>query len=139
MRRKVKLIISEPWDFDIDGKGNGLFGEIRGICFGPDKKNWQGKYLLIKVDEPFTWKETIISDLIVSPRHVGYTIEDILHRREVSVGISYVLSGAKVEVGKMFKPEDVKYAFIGSIEPIKHKRSSIIKKFIKKSNKLDKK
>lgn len=118
MKVLSKITISEPFEFDIPGKGNVLFGEIRGLCYPPNKKNWQKEDVLIDLNEEIVWENFIIKQILVSPRYKGSTIEDILGGKSVTIGISRIKHGIMLKAKDSYTEDQVEYFAIGSIEQI---------------------
>ena len=120
----IRLQISEPWDFEIPGKGNILNGIIEGICPGPTKKNWQGDYVLVSLREAITWEGEVIKQLLLSPRYKGDIVADIQNGKHVIVGMARVRPNISLKASAPFTPEQVDYFAIGSVEALQSQRGS---------------
>jgi len=110
----IQLEISEPWDFDIPAKGNTLDGVIEGICAGPNEKTWRGKYLLVLLRPPVTWKGQLIKQILLSPRYEGESLDLIRKGESLTVGIARVKPDVSIGPSQSFSKDDVVYFAIGS-------------------------
>jgi hypothetical protein len=81
------LLIGEPWDFELPGKGNKITGEIKPInVFRSDGNKI---HVLMLPDPPFMWENTQISKLLLRVRYTTESTQDILNGKKVTVNISY--------------------------------------------------
>ena len=113
--------ISEPWDFEVPGRGTMIEGLTGGICLGPAERNWQGKYLLVSAFQEFSWKGETVRQLLLSPRYTGDRIEDIRTGKKMIMGIARVKPGTFLKTSTPFSKEDVDYFAIGSAQIVKGK------------------
>jgi hypothetical protein len=113
--KKVRIQVSEPWDFELPGKGNSLDGTIKGICPAPKEKNWEKEDVLVSLDEPMIWKSKKANQLMVSPYSDSENMSDILRGESVSIGILRVKPRSFLEDGMQFRAKDVEHFAIGSI------------------------
>lgn len=115
-RIKIAFSIGEPWGFNIPGRGNQFSGITSGICLPPQKKNWGEGYLLVNIDENFEWKGDVVSQVLISTRYAGDTINDIYDGKQMTVGIARVRPGNILEPGQQFTVDQIEYFAIGSAQ-----------------------
>jgi len=98
----VRLAISEPWE-----ETRTLSGTIMRRLSSP----WEPQaYYLLQSSEG-GW-------LTISARYSGDSVQSVLHRRSVVVGVGIVLDPSVVDTGR-FDADQVRYAYIGQIELVK--------------------
>ena len=112
----VRIQISEPWDFEVPGRGNVINGLVEGSCHGPEEKNWRGQYLLVVLSEILDWEGQEVCQILVSPRYAEDTTDDILKGKRVVVGIARVRPSIRLKASGTFTPQQVEYFAIGSIQ-----------------------
>ncbi|MCK5001079.1 MAG: hypothetical protein KAS23_16160 [Anaerohalosphaera sp.] len=77
---KVEFIASDPWDF-VTAVGSGPFeGLVSGVCQDKDS-------ILVKLNEPLVFKDSVAEYLVISPRHQGYPLKGIMKGQEVCCGM----------------------------------------------------
>ncbi len=113
---KIAFSIGEPWDFDIPGRGNQFSGVTKGVCLPSQIKNWGKGYLLVNIDESFEWKGEIVSQVLVSTRYAGDTINDIYDGKQITVGVARVRPGYVLNPGQQFTADQIEYFAIGSAQ-----------------------
>lgn len=114
--KKVKLLISEPWDFHKYVDKDRLIGTIKGRVYSKQYKNPQ---LLVILDNPLLWNGIKITQLIVASRVMGKTIDDILTGKDLWSCIFYVKEGIIIKPEEEYDSADTVYSFIGSVKPVK--------------------
>lgn len=80
----VEFIASDPWDFVTVVGSVPIQGEITGVSQKKDS-------ILVKLDKPLKYKESIAQYLVISARHQGDTLKSMLKGKEVGcnvIGIS---------------------------------------------------
>lgn len=116
LSKSIRIQISEPWDFDIPGRGSVLNGKIEGICESPTEKRRDGEYLLISLDQPIEWRGEVIKQLLVSPRYEGDGLECLQDAKHMTVGIGRVKPGYSLRPGQSFAQQQIDYFAIGSAQ-----------------------
>ncbi len=111
---EITFCIGEPWDFDIPGRGNQFTGITKGVCLPPQTKNWGEGYLLVNIDKSFEWNGEVVSQILVSARYAGNTINDICDGKQTTVGIARVRPGYVLSPGQKFTVDQIEYFAIGS-------------------------
>jgi hypothetical protein len=114
VKTSIQLEISEPWDFEVPGKGNRLDGVIEGSCAGPDEKTWRGKHLLVGLRSPVTWKSQQIKQVLLSPRYEGESLDLLQQGKSLTVGIARVKPDVSISPSQSFSKDEVAYFAIGS-------------------------
>jgi len=104
------------------GEGSyGPGGEVtlldEGNIAGPNLPNWQPEYILGRCIAPLSSSAIELDFLVLSPRYVGVTLDDIRHRGG-TVGVSRVLPGAWISKPERFEPNQVEYWAIGVLSLI---------------------
>ena len=113
---KYEIQIIEPWNFEIPVGGNVFLVQGIGLVSGPDSPNWQGEYFLVELDSPFEFEKELVQYLILSPRYVGETIEDVQNKK-CTIGIARVKPEYNISIGQKFSKNEIEYCAIGSIKP----------------------
>lgn len=106
------ITIAEPFVRD---EPNPVIAEGLGIVYGPDLPDWQDRYLLLKVLEPFKHNGDLVELLVVCPRHKGTSIKDF-DSKMCFVGIARAKPGIRLQDGASFKKDDVENWSIGCIK-----------------------
>lgn len=112
-----ELWIGDPWDFEGPDGQNRILAEGVGVVRGPNLPNWQKEDFLLRVINPFEVDGEKVEQLLASPRHTGFTIEDI-KGKGCHVGIGRVRGPRHLVPGDQYERDDVKYWAIGSIKRI---------------------
>lgn len=110
-----ELSVGDPWDFEGPDGPNHILAEGIGIVPAPNLPNWQKEDFLLKVLHPFDVDGEKVEQLLVSPRHAGFTMEDIIGKG-CHVGIGRVHASRQLTPGGQYERADVKYWAIGSIK-----------------------
>ncbi len=106
--------INEPWDFEHQNSTNVFGANFVGIINMPPKENWQDKYLLLNVAEPFQFNGELVSQLVCCPRYEGDSVLQAQHLT-CTVGISRVLPGITYSKSSEVNPEQINYFAIGEV------------------------
>jgi hypothetical protein len=114
---RYMLSVGEPLDFEGPDGENRIIVESCGVVDGPELRNWQDRYVLLKVLTPFQCNSESVSFLLAAPRHAGLTLEGILKEGGV-VGVARVRQGAQLTAGSRMDPTQVEYILIGGLSPI---------------------
>jgi hypothetical protein len=100
-----------------------------GGCFGPELRPMTAEeigecsflpgtqYLLLKLQQPASYRNDLIEYVLVSPRHTGTSLENLRAQGGV-VAITRVLPNVSVDIGKEFKTEEVDYFAVGDCKPV---------------------
>lgn len=114
---KVKIQISEPWDFDARNGKNYFGGTLLRKIIGEDNQD----YYIVKVTKPFKWKERLIDYITITTHFVGDKMLDICKEEDVDVGIGYVIDKSVLN-SDSFLFTQVDYFAIGSVSVLKEKK-----------------
>ena len=95
---KVKLQVNEPWD---------AYQVLTGTLIRPITFAKGGDYYLLQSEEDAQW-------FVISARHVGYEIEDVLLRKRVHVNVAAVRDAKILDIGH-FDMTQVDFIWIGAI------------------------
>ncbi len=114
---RCELLISAPWDFVGPDGLNRILTEGIAIVYGPEQHNWQPADYLLRVIHPFEVGGEEVEYLLVSPRHRGDTVEDIV-KSECPVGIARVKPDRPVPGSARYQADDIEHWAIGRIKPI---------------------
>jgi len=109
-----QIQISEPWDFEHQNGTNTFGANFVGIIDMPPKENWQEKYMLLNVTEPFQFKGETVSQILCCPRYEGDSIFEAQHLI-CTVGISRVLPSFTYDKNSKVNPEQINYFAIGEV------------------------
>ena len=86
--------------------------EIGECSFSPGTQ-----YLLLKLQQPASYRNELIEYVHVSPRYTGTSLENLRTQGGV-VAITCVLPHVSVDIGKEFKTEEVDYFAVGDCKPV---------------------
>ncbi len=112
MASRHRITIDEPWDFPASGRV--MVACAKGVVNGPDKPNWQARYLLLELAAPFVADGEQVRQVLVAPRYSGDELEQAM-TEDCVVGIARVRGGVSLNASETFTPEDVCYIAIGRI------------------------
>ena len=91
-----------------------------GECFGPELRPMTAEeigecsflsgthYLLLKLQQPASYRNELIEFVLVSPRYTGTSLENLRTQGGV-VAITRVLPNVSADIGKEFKTQEVDY------------------------------
>lgn len=99
------------------GPGGEITVTDEGNIAGPNLPNWQPEYLLGRCITPLSSDPIELDLLVLSPRHVGITLDDIRNRGG-AVGVARVLPGAWINRPERFDANQVQYWAIGILSLI---------------------
>jgi hypothetical protein len=123
-----QIQISEPWDFEHQN-GTNVFGvRLVDVIEMPPKENWQPRYLLLDVSEPFEFEGETVTQLLCCPRYEGDSIWQARHIPCV-VGISRIFPGIRYNHDSEVKPDELAYFAIGEIRAHNKVLQRIMKSF----------
>ena len=100
-----------------------------GGCFGPELRPMTAEeigecsflpgthYLLLKLQQPASYRNDLIEFVLVSPRYTGTSLENLRTQGGV-VAIIRVLPNVNVDIGKEFKTQEVDYFAAGDCKPV---------------------
>jgi hypothetical protein len=109
-----QIQIGEPWDFEHQNGTNAFGASFVGIIDMSPKENWQEKYILLDITEPFQFKGELVSQILCCPRYEGDSIFQAQHLM-CTVGISRVLPGITYDINSKVNPEEINYFAIGEV------------------------
>ena len=85
---RLKIIVSEPWDFgDIQGCGP-FVGEVLKEHDSGDGKECEA--VLIKLEKPLTYKDSKCEYFVGAPRHEGSALTDLLNGATITCGLTHI-------------------------------------------------
>lgn len=103
-QKSIKIVIAEPWDLG----GTTLYGTILRRLQGPDDQT----YLLIRLTSPDTTRLQL-EGAVISNRFTGHTLDDLLHGKEIDVGIAKIVDNVLYDQ-EHFSFDQVQYCAIGT-------------------------
>ena len=112
-----EISVGEPWDLEGPDGSNRILAKAEGIVTGPDRENWEGEYLLLRVKTPFKMNGKLVTLLVAAPRYVGDTLSDMI-TEGCTAGIARICEGQDLRDGDTFEAKQVEYCIIGSVTPI---------------------
>ncbi|PKN25735.1 MAG: hypothetical protein CVU65_07840 [Deltaproteobacteria bacterium HGW-Deltaproteobacteria-22] len=110
------LSVGEPWNFEGPDGHNRIRVKLAGVVSGPGKPNWDSRYLLLSVVNPFEMNGDMVEQLVASPRYEGDTLE-LLKEVGGTVGCASVRPGIILSPDDSFQADAVAYCIIGGISP----------------------
>jgi hypothetical protein len=117
MNNDYEISVGEPWDFKGPDGPNRILAKAEGTVTGPDRPNWQGEYLLLRVKIPFKMNDELVTLLVAAPRSAGDTLSKMMSEG-CPAGIARFREGLDLRAGDKFEAEQVEYCILGSVRPI---------------------
>ena len=104
--KKVSISLGEPWDFP----HNPIMGIVRKsytTVLTSEQSDKTSESLLIQAVKPFAFQDLKNEYFIASPRYVGETINDLLSKGELTIGMHRIPE----EMARVDNPFDLKPSF----------------------------
>ena len=117
-----KIVVSEPWDFELPNGANIILATGISVIPGPDEKNHSKEYFLLNVDKPFEMNGEIVKQILCAPRHQNSNMEDLI-TENCTVGVERVKPEYTLSANSKYNINEVVYFAIGTI----YKRSPVKK------------
>lgn len=113
---QYEILVGEPWDFKGPDGPNRVLVNYVALVTILDPAREDESYLLVKVVTPFHFQSELVEYMVVSPRYVGVTIDEIIHSGG-TVGVGRVRQSVLFTENRPLTFSDVEYFLVGSLLP----------------------